>query len=232
MLKEILKYQAKDGELLKIERSISESNAKKVVNQMVTIVKKAQQNLKDLEKNSESLIKEFEDLNKTAQNQADFVEKLLKQKLDTKTEADLKEIEKQIKETTTSLLLIQKNSKKLAKSIETSLKEFEQSKNEVMVAKQKHKQGMDAYNKLLEASDEKIKKLNAELKALEPKIEPKLLEKYKTMRQDKKFPIFVPLLNNSCGGCSMELAMSKKHILEEKGVLECENCHRIIYKNE
>ncbi len=229
MLEEILKYQKKDGELLKIEKAISESKAKQVVNQMVEIVKNAQQKLKTIEKDSEKLLTEFEKLNQAAQNQNAELEKLVKQKLESQTENDLKDIEKKIKDITTNILILQKNSKKLASKIEQAIKDFEQTRNEGVVAKQKHQKGMLAYTKLVEEGNEKTEKLKTDLLALEKKIDPKLLAKYKTMREDKKFPVFVPLLNNSCGGCAMELAMSKKHILEEKGILECENCRRIIY---
>jgi len=229
VLEEILKYQKKDGELLKIEKTISGSKSKQVVNQMVEIVKNAQQKLKTIEKESEKLVSEFNQLNALANKQSEELDKLLKQKLETKTENELKDIEKKIKEMTTDVLFVQKNIKKISQDIDSAIKNFEQTRNEGSVAKQKHQKALLDYNKLNSESKEKMEKLQKELEELEKKIEPKILKKYKTMREDKKFPVFVPLLNNSCGGCAMELAMSKKHILEEKGVLECENCHRIIY---
>ncbi len=232
VLDEILKYQKKDGELLKIEKTISGSKSKQVVNQMVEIVKNAQQKLKTIEKESEKLLTEFNELNALVNEQNEELDKLLKQKLETKTENELKDIEKKIKDITTNILLVQKKTKKISQDIDFAIKDFEQTRNEGSVAKQKHQKAMLAYSQLNNESKEKIEKLQKELDALEKKVDPKLLKKYKTMREDKKFPVFVPLLNNSCGGCAMELAMSKKHVLEEKGVLECENCHRIIYTQD
>ena len=129
------------------------------------------------------------------------------------------EDEKNIKEATTNLLLIQKNIAKLSKSITETLKQFEQYKNDVIDAKKKHAQGMAAYNKLVESHAEEIENLKKELAKLEKKVDAKMLAKYKKMREDKKFPIFVPLLNSSCGGCSMGLAVSQVNKLEEKGML-------------
>lgn len=230
MLEEMLEYQKKDGQLVKIEKEISESKAKKVVNQMVGIVKSAQQKLVVTEKNAAVLIKSYNELLKSFENQQKLTLKYLKLKPENEQDDKITEYEKNIKETTTNLLLIQKNITKLSKSITETLKEFENAKNDVIEAKKKHAQGMSAYNKLLESHTKEIEDLKKELTKLEKKVDPKLLTKYKKMREDKKFPIFVPLLNSSCGGCSMGLAVSQVNKLEEKGMLECENCHRIIYK--
>ena len=230
MLEEMLEYQKKDGQLVKIEKEISESKAKKVVNQMVGIVKDAQQKLMQTEKNATILIKNYDSLNKSFINQQKITLKYLKLKTENEQDDAIVEYEKSIKDATTNLLLIQKNIAKLSKNITDTLKQFEQYKTDVIDAKKKHAQGMAAYNKLVESHEKEIEDLKKELVKLENKVDPKLLAKYKKMREDKKFPIFVPLLNSSCGGCSMGLAVSQVNKLEEKGMLECENCHRIIYK--
>ena len=230
MLEEILEYQKKDGQLVKIEKEISESKAKKVVNQMVSIVKDAQQKIVLTEKNANSLIKSFDELNKAFLDEQKEIQKYLKLKLETEKEDALNEYEKSIKEATTNLLVIQKNIAKLSKSITETLKNFEQYKNDVIEAKKKHAQGMAAYNKLTESHTKEIEDLKKDLQKLEKKVDPKLLAKYKKMREDKKFPVFVPLINSSCGGCSMGLAVSQLHKLDEANMLECENCRRIIYK--
>ena len=62
MLEAILEYQKKDGQLVKIENEISNSKAKKVVNQMVAVVKDGQQKIVSIEKNANNLIKSFQDL--------------------------------------------------------------------------------------------------------------------------------------------------------------------------
>ena len=60
----------------------------------------------------------------------------------------------------------------------------------------------------------------------------KLYEKYKSMRADKIFPVFVPLRNNCCGGCSMEQSLHFVQKLRQAGMLACENCGRIILSND
>lgn len=230
MLQPILEYQKKDKELVDIEREIADSKAKKVVNQMVGIVRNAQQKIVSIEKNASTLIAEFNELVANYEKQSKQVESFTKQKLESISAEQLAEYEKQINDVNTNLLLLEKNISKLSKSISTELKEFEKTKNEVVEAKKRHAQGMSAYNALLESKKAQMDKLKSELEVLSKKAEPKLLAKYKKMRADKTFPVFVPLLGNSCGGCSMELPLSQINKLEETGLLECENCHRIIYK--
>ena len=64
---------------------------------------------------------------------------------------------------------------------------------------------------------------------LEKQIDANLLSKYKHLRQDKIFPVFVPLNSNACGGCSMALPAALMNKLKENGYLECEQCRRYIY---
>jgi len=232
MLEAILEYQEKDGQLVAIEREITESKAKKVVNQMYGLIKTAQQKLVTIEQKANELIAEYNSLMSTFDKENKNVETFYKQKLESISPEELAEYEKKTNETNINLLLLEKNISKLSKSISDILKDFEQTKNEGVQAKQRYTQGMNAYNSLVESKEPSVKKLKKELADLEKKADPKLMAKYKKMRDDKKFPIFVPLLGHACGGCSMELPSSQLNKLDENGMLECENCHRIIYKNK
>lgn len=230
MLEAILEYQKKDGQLVKIENEISNSKAKKVVNQMVAVVKDGQQKIVSIEKNANNLIKSFQDLEANFNKQNKLLDSLNKTKLEDLQPEKLEQLEKQTNAITAELLVLEKSIAKLSKEISATLKDFEASKKDVLSAKQRHKQAMQAYNTLLETKKEEMENLKKELAELEKKAEPKLIQKYKKMREDKKYPVFVPLLKNSCGGCLMELSISQHNKLDEKGMLECENCHRIIYK--
>lgn len=232
MLEAILEYQKKDAQLVAIEREIADSKAKKVVNQMVEFVKTAQTGLVSIEKNASTLIAEYEELNNKFSNAVKEFEKLNKQKYDTLEKEELATLEKHANEVVADMLLIEKNISALSKKIKDTLQEFEKTKQKGIQAKQRHSQGMKAYNDLVESKQEEVNKLKEELQVLTKKVDKKMLEKYKKMREDKKFPVFVPLLNNSCGGCSMELATSQLNKLEQAGMMECENCRRIIYVNK
>jgi len=229
MLDNILEYQKKDAQLVALQKQLSESPAKKVVNQMVEYVRTAQQKLVKIEKRASELIVEFEDLKNQLETSSKRVDNIAKQRLESMGEKELKTCESDTVEINAEILNIEKNISNLSKRIATILTEFEDTKRQGNSAKKKHEQGLKTYNELAGKQEPVIRKLKNDLAALEKKVDPKMLAKYKELRGDKKFPIFVPLMSNSCGGCSMELPSSKLDKIRENGMLECENCHRIIF---
>ena len=199
---------------------------------MVGVVKTAQQKILQIERKSSALIDEFNALMKKFEKHEKFVEELKKGKLENYNKEKLIEAEKEITEVNAAILVLEKEIAKLSQTISATIKDFEKTKNEIVDAKKKHTEGMKAYNTLVDGKKERMEQLKSDLKALEKKVDPKIIAKYIKMRDDRIFPVFVPLLNHSCGGCSMELPSSQINKLEEKGMLECENCHRIIYKKK
>ena len=229
MLDNILEYQKKDAQLVALQKQLSESPAKKVVNQMVEYVRNAQQKLVQIEKRASELIVEFEDLKNQLENSNKTVDNLNKLKLESMDEKVLKSYENNTVEINAQILNIEKNIASLSKRISSILTEFEETKRQGNNAKKKYEQGLKTYNDLADKQEPVIRKLKNDLANLEKTVDPKMLAKYKELRGDKKFPIFVPLMSNSCGGCSMELPSSKLDKIKETGMLECENCHRIIF---
>ena len=75
-----------------------------------------------------------------------------------------------------------------------------------------------------------MKEVEAQLAQLAKGVDPVLMQKYTSMRKDKKYPVFVPLINNACGHCRMELSASAVTKLNSEGCLNCEHCRCVIYK--
>ena len=75
----------------------------------------------------------------------------------------------------------------------------------------------------------KISELEKKIRELEPKVEDKeKKEKYKEMKANGIFPVYVPLEENFCGGCKVELPLNFIEKLKTKKMLPCEHCGRII----
>ena len=75
----------------------------------------------------------------------------------------------------------------------------------------------------------KIAEVEKKIKELEPKIQDKeLYEKYKTMKANGIFPVYVSLEGDFCGGCKVELSLNFIEKLKTKKMLACEHCGRII----
>lgn len=67
------------------------------------------------------------------------------------------------------------------------------------------------------------------LASLAKSVDPALLERYNQVKQHHAVPI-AKIVNSKCGGCNMSLPMVMlKKIATTDGIVECENCGRILY---
>ena len=67
------------------------------------------------------------------------------------------------------------------------------------------------------------------LELLAKTVDPALLERYNQVKQHHAVPI-AKIVNSKCGGCNMSMPMVMlKKIATTDGIVECENCGRILY---
>lgn len=229
MINEILRYQEQDARLIAIEHELENSQQKKEVNKLVEQVKQAQGKLVTLEKTASSLIAEFEKVRQNYEKESQKIEQNKKLDLKSQNEAQLRETEQVIRKEIGGLLGMGKEIKALSNKIASTVRDFEKTKAYGVECKGKYKRSLDSYNAFCANKQAEKEKIQHELDALSKKIDSTILSKYKKMRADNKFPILVPLNNQACGGCAMSLPNARFDLLKQKGVLECENCHRIIY---
>ncbi len=230
-MKEILQYQKIDMELKKLNRQVNASEEKEVMNKMMAYVKDAQNVSNGLEVKAGKIIEEYLNLKKNYEDNVNKVQKLTA-KADYKSEEEFREAYSQINALSSDLYMIERNLNIFINKAKQLLKDFEVTKNNVIKARGRYKSSKENYEKSISAVEPKINELKAQRKALEKDIEPALLEKYKTMKADNIFPVFVPLLDGkTCYGCRMELASSKLNKLNSDGYITCEHCGRLIYKN-
>ncbi|MBR1988193.1 MAG: hypothetical protein IKA36_04030 [Clostridia bacterium] len=75
----------------------------------------------------------------------------------------------------------------------------------------------------------KIAQIQERIKALEPSVKDiEKYEKYKTIKSNGIFPVYVPLEDVFCGGCKVELSLNFIEKLKTNKMLQCEHCNRII----
>ncbi|MBQ7602539.1 MAG: hypothetical protein IJU58_00090 [Clostridia bacterium] len=232
MIKEILEYQKLDAKLVSIEKEIANSPAKQTANKMVEYVKAAQQTLVGLEQNASQLIAEYEKLNAQYQTISKQVEKLTKQKYENFNEDQLRENANIVAQMNGVILNIERSISVLSEKISKIMRDFDKTKEQAKTAKMKFEQNKNEYNKLVATKQADIEKLKQDLIRVEKTVNKDMLKKYKDLRGDNKFPIFVPLVNESCGGCMMNMPRARLDKLKADKILECENCHRMIYLPE
>ena len=216
-------------ELKKIQRSINTSEEKEVMNKMISYVKEAQNVSNVIESKAGKLVNDYLTLKKNYDANIKKVESLTSKMPE--GEEELKRAYATINTLSSELFMIERNLNIILGKAKECLKEFETTKNNVIKARSKHKASKENYEKLIAETEPKINEIKAQMKALEKDINPALLEKYKTMKNDNIFPVYVPLLDGkACYGCRMEVASSKLNKLSNEQFITCEHCGRLIFK--
>lgn len=224
----ILQYQKKDAELIRIERELNNNPDKRISSQMIAVVKSAQEKSSLLEKNAEILEKDFYLVKKAYNETISQVEKFVSKDLKSLSQKDLESIINATNGILNNLNILEKKLFSEAEKLNITLNEFEKAKKQYGTARSKYNEHKKNYDEILKTKEPEISKIKKELIELEKNIEPKLLSKYKQLRADKLFPVFVKLTDKSCGGCRMELSAAEIEKVKTNGYLECDNCRRII----
>lgn len=109
----------------------------------------------------------------------------------------------------------------------------DRQQKEIRVRAAKTKQEFDQlkvdYDKEFKADTEKLQKMRANTEREAKKVEPKLLEKYRSIKQHCTPPM-AKLVNDQCSGCFMSLpSATLLDIRNGTRIVECDNCGRILY---
>lgn len=227
MFKDLLEYQKLDAKLLKLNKELENNPSKQMLNKAVAIVKDEQARLLELDSKARTVVANYEkckeeyekaynSFNALSQNAETSEEKLSK---------NLDELNKLV----SSLTLLERTLSSQAELVTSIIKNFETCKNNIVVYRNKHKeckQKVEEYEKNLTPQIEDVK---SQMSKVEKLIDKDFLAKYKHLRQDRIFPVLVPLNQNACGGCSMSLSSAHINKIKTNGYLECEQCRRYIY---
>ena len=229
MFEKLLEYQKLDGEILSLKRSLEKDEAKMSLNKVVAMVKDSQQKLLELENKAKTLIDDFNSSKASYEESYNKISELSKIDANKLNEDEVsKEIDEALK-VLNNLSFLERNLSMQAEAVNSIIKNFEACRNNIVSLKQKYKELKEKVDENASKIEPKILEIKTKMGALEKQIDANILGKYKHLRQDRIFPAFVPLNNNACGGCSMEIPAALMNKLKENGYLECEQCRRYIY---
>ncbi len=223
MIDKILKYQDLDRQIRALEKESSNMEEKQIMNKMIAYVKDAQNKSAQLESQAKQLVDDYQKV----KSEYDLALKNIQNLVDSKTQND--RTVNLINTYSSDLYMLERKLNIIVNKSQEILKQFSVAKNNVLKAKQKHKECKEKYDSKINAINPKIEKLRQEQKKLEPEIDEKALAKYKNVLNDNIFPVFVPVAGNLCGGCRMEIPMGKMDKLKNDGFIVCEQCGRFIY---
>ncbi|MBQ7884969.1 MAG: hypothetical protein IJ318_02610 [Clostridia bacterium] len=229
-LSKLLEYQKKDAELIKLERALYNNEDKKVFNQMIGVVKDAQSKSAMLEKQAGELIATYNTLKQTFEENIKSANIIGNKKLEDASVEDLENVEQISQTIINNLSILEKKLLKQAERVNAVLNDFDQTRKRYNLARDKYNKHKELYDAESKKYEPLIAEKQKDVKALEASLDATLLAKYKQRRQDRIFPVFVPCIDKTCGGCRMELPSASLSALKNKGILECEHCRRIIYE--
>lgn len=229
-IQKILDYQKQDFEIIKLERQLDNNEDKNIYQNMVSVVKNAQNRSNTLDIEASEILSEYAKLEKTYNENLKSCGAVLNQKFDKISDDDLNNVSSVAEDIINNISILEKKLMVLAEKVNAVLSEFEATKKKYNDAKQKYTNHKQAYEKAVSELTPQIEEKTKEIKKLEKDLDQTLLAKYKQRRQDKIYPVFVPLADKSCGGCMMEIPSASLQKLKNDGFLECEHCRRIIYQ--
>lgn len=227
-MNKILEYQRLDIELNKLKKSNLNSEDKENMAKFKGYFSDSQNKAFTLENDAKKLLQEYAKLKSQYEKNYDKVQKLTSTNLETVSIDDVDGMLSNINSLSSELFLLERNINIIITKIKNSLKDFEATKNNIIKAKQKYNEYKTKYEQGIKKVEPKIKEIEDKMKLLEKEIEPDILSKYKAVKADKIFPVYVFYNEGHCSGCRVEIPTNKINKLKTDGKIVCEQCHRII----
>ena len=230
MINSLLEYQNVDTTLRDIEVALSKSEERKKAKSAQNFLNGANETLAKLDQRAEELIAKY-----------NGAIKLYGQLLEETKEYDgigdmnddqLSYVKKKAQSLTEEVNNLLSAIDVLSKEIELVLKEFAQLRADIKKAKAQYAEFRPKYEELKASKEGEMTSIKAKLKKLESKIDPEILEKYKQKRKDKIFPVLneaQEMSKHAYCRCGTELPGTSYISLKGGNIVECENCHRLLY---
>ena len=226
----LLKYQEEDAKLLNVEREVASSAERKNLAQAVNFVTKATERLEALDGKARSLEAVSEELKKkyeeTVETLAEF------ENLDELIEdgADISFYKKNLAQITERLKSLKQEVAALSKTIKETDEEFQNLYQKNRAMQKQGKEYQEAYEKYKTEKRKESETIKEGLDKLAKDISPEFMRRYQIKRSEHIFPVLSAVKNDRCSKCGYELSLVGKEKISSDGIVECENCHRILYK--
>ncbi len=226
----VLKYQTLDSEMFKIERGLKDNQNKKVADELREKIKNAQSRSVKLEENAGKILKEIEKVKNQVKTQEAKMQEFMAKDLDSMPQEEIEKLSVLKDKLNQNLVILEKNLTSLAENMNAVLADFNKTIKAFNSAKDEYAKRKQAYDNDVKDVENQKKEISDKLDDISKSIEPDIMSAYKKRRSENVFPVLVPLNGNCCGGCHMELPFANITKIDEKGVITCEHCRRLVYK--
>ena len=229
MDKKILEYQKLDIKLQKINKELNNGSNKQETQELINQVKQWQNKILELEQDAKRLLSELDKLMEVQKKGIALVEKYSKTDVDKLTEQELKDFDAKTMQTANQLAELDNRIVQHKLQVKKVVLDYEMYRKKILSAKQRREEQKQKVDSLSNQNADIVKEIKSKLATLEKTIDANSISKYKTLKADGIFPVLVPLVDNRCGGCHMQLSAGALDKIKSLGTMECEQCRRIIY---
>ena len=235
-IEKLVNYQEVDKELKVLEDEVRKSDesqkyltAKKFLSTVNDSLSALESKAKVIVDSYNLAMTEIEKLKKTAEESSSTIDSC-------ESENELNYFKKKFQSTIDAISNLEGKINSLSKEMDDVLKEFNKLRVATKQMKAQYEEYGPKFKALKDSKDAEMNKLRAKLEKLKADIDPVLMEKYQTRRNDKKFPIIygVDISTNSvyCPACATEMSLSQKNELASGEIKECETCRKLLYALE
>lgn len=229
-MKNLLEYQKLDSQKARIEKELSNSEEKAVMTKMINYVKEASNKSSKFENDAKAYIDEYQKLKADYEKNEKIVAKLEKIVEGSVSMEQVDESLVSLNAISSEMFMIERKLNILITKIKDILKEFDSAKQTALKARAKHKECKEKFDKKSSLLQPKIDLINAELEKMEKDLNKEDFAKYKQLKNDNIFPVFVPINDKVCSACRMEIPSAKLDKLKNEKYIVCEQCRRLIYR--
>lgn len=229
-VEKLLKYQQTDEKMLKIERETGNSEERKNYVQAKTFLTKAPEKLDSLDAKAvelnallTELNKKYEEISETLSD-FDHIDEMVD------GGADISFYKKNVTQISEKLKSIKAEVASLSKAIKDADEEYQSMKKKTIAVQKQYAEASEVYKKFKESKQAEAVAVKKELEVLAKDIDAEVLKKYEIKRSERIFPILCPVKDGRCSKCGSELSLAGKEKISSGAVVECDNCHRILYK--
>lgn len=229
-MNKLLEYQKLDVQKSKIEKELQNSEEKNIMSKMINYVKEASNKSAKFENDAKGYIDEYVKLKSDYEKNQKIVEKLTNLSGASLSMEQVDESLVSLNSISSEMFMIERKLNILITKVKELLKEFENAKQTALKARAKHKECKEKFDKKVSMLQPKIDEIVSSLEKMEKDINKEDFAKYKQLKNDNIFPVFVPINEKVCSACRMEIPSAKLDKLKNEKYIVCEQCRRLIYK--
>ena len=237
-LKPLFAYQEAEKKLASAEAALRNTPSRIKLNQLYRLLKNQQQLVSKLNDELHEREQQFLRIKEQVEKLADSLD-LEKSELET-MQKDEESTSEEMAELRGDLDTLQRDMNSCLREIRKSQQQIEKSLEDYQSARSvyaKAKKEYDALKAVCEKEKEDFssesESLTKEIESLARSVDPVLMERYNRAKLHNASQPMAKVINSRCSGCNMSLPTSVIKKLEADNVIvECENCGRILYKED